>query len=273
MGIPPSRRARSPCGRPREAAFNGARGGLGGTGALGSPAHHLGRAPVVGGARRGPDPPLVSDGRGSHLTPPSTIAVDTGHAWVLIDYRTGRTELHATLPDNRSLRPTIRLKKQVHSWGTGETAAVLPRSHRRRLLWRLLCLPAVVMVAMVLFLGPRNGRLGRLVTLACLGRRLPPAPTGHVRAALDSIRYVSTCLPGRWACLEQSVATAFLITLTGRRAEWRHGLATDPVRLHAWLADGEGRPVGEGPDIGAYTPIHTTDGPGPPPRPDLENES
>ncbi|WP_435108676.1 lasso peptide biosynthesis B2 protein [Nocardiopsis synnemataformans] len=192
---------------------------------------------------------------------PSTIAVDTGHAWVLVDYRTGRTELRTTPPDGQRLCATVRLGKQVPSWGTGETAAVLPCPPRRRPLWLLLCLPAVTVTAAALLLGPRGGRLGRLVVLASLGRRLPPASNGRVRAALDAVRALSAYLPGRWACLEQSVATAFLLALTGRRAEWRHGLATDPVRLHAWVADRDGHPVGEGPDISAYTPIRTTDGP------------
>ncbi|WP_040698603.1 lasso peptide biosynthesis B2 protein [Nocardiopsis kunsanensis] len=201
---------------------------------------------------------------------PFMVVVDTGHAWFLINYRTGCTELRTCPPDYRRL-PTVRLTQQPHSWGTGETTAVLPPPGRSSLFWRLLCLPTFAVVTTALFLGTRRGRLGRLTALACSGRRLPPAPIPRVRAALDSVRSVSACLPGRWACLEQSVAVAFMLALTGRRAEWRHGLATDPIRLHAWIADCDGNPVGEGPDIGAYTPIHSTDGPGPVPGPTLEN--
>lgn len=199
-----------------------------------------------------------------------TVVVDTGYAWVLIDYRTGRTELHTSRPEVRYPGSIIRLGKQPLSWGTGETAAVLPPSTGRGLFWRLLCVPVFAVIAAALLLGPRSGRLGRLLTLACLGRRLPPASTGRVHRALGAVRSVSSCLPGRWACLEQSVATSLLLALTGTRAEWRHGLATDPVRLHAWITDSDGRPVGEGPDIDAYTPIHTTDGPGVVPGPTLE---
>ena len=201
---------------------------------------------------------------------PPTVVVDTGHAWVLIDYRTGRTELHTRSPEARYPGPTIRLAEQPLSWGTGETAAVLPPSTGRGLLGRLLCLPVLAVIAVALLLGPRRGRLSRLVALACLGRRLPPAPIDRVHKALDTVRSVSAYLPGRWACLEQSVATSLLLALTGRRAAWRHGLATDPGRLHAWITDSDGRPVGEGPDIDTYTPIHTTDGPAVVPGPTLE---
>lgn len=204
------------------------------------------------------------------MTRPATVAVDTGHAWVLIDYRTGRTELRVHPPEESLCRPIILLEEQSPSWGTDETAAVLPNTPSKGLFWRLLCLPVFVVIGVALALGPRSGRLERLVALACLGRRLPPAPISRVHAILDAVRSVSAHLPGRWACLEQSVATALLLALSGKRAEWRHGLATDPIRLHAWIADQEGHPVGEGPDIGAYTPIHTTDGPGSAPGHSLE---
>ncbi|WP_240801398.1 lasso peptide biosynthesis B2 protein [Streptomyces sp. A1136] len=46
--------------------------------------------------------------------------------------------------------------------------------------------------------------------------------------------------PARWACLEQSTAGTLLPDAAGRRAEWRHGIAADPVRLHAWIEDAAG---------------------------------
>lgn len=204
------------------------------------------------------------------MTRASVVTVDTGHAWVLVDYRTGLTELSTHPPAGDPCQPIVRLGDRPPSWGTSETAAVLPSEPGKGFVWRLLCMPVFAVVAVVLAIGPRNGRLGRLVALACLGRRLRPAPIDRVRSALDSVRAVSAYLPGRWACLEQSVATALLLALAGNRAEWRHGLATDPVRLHAWIADREGHPVGEGPDIGAYAPIYTTDGPSSTPEHILE---
>lgn len=204
------------------------------------------------------------------MTSAPMVAVDTGHAWVLIDYRTGHTELHVHQPEKNRRQVIVHLERPSPSWGTAETAAVLPSVSGEGLFWRMLCLPVFAVIAVVLAVGPRKGRLRRLVALACSGRQLRPAPIVRVRAALNAVRSVSAYLPGRWACLEQSVATALLLALSGKRAEWRHGLATDPVRLHAWIADSSGRPVDEGPDIDAYTSIHTTDGPGPVPGRILE---
>ncbi|MFI5616818.1 lasso peptide biosynthesis B2 protein [Streptomyces sp. NPDC051567] len=67
----------------------------------------------------------------------------------------------------------------------------------------------------------------------------------------------------RWACLEQSVAAALLLAVTGVRGEWRHGVAGDPVRLHAWIVDRNGCPVDEPPDTALYAVTYTPDGPGP----------
>lgn len=50
---------------------------------------------------------------------------------------------------------------------------------------------------------------------------------------------------------------------TGRRAEWRHGIALDPVRMHCWTAGPDGRPVDGPEDTGLYTVTCTPDGPGP----------
>ncbi|MGH3907812.1 MAG: lasso peptide biosynthesis B2 protein, partial [Pseudonocardiaceae bacterium] len=87
--------------------------------------------------------------------------------------------------------------------------------------------------------GARHGRFARC------GRALPPATERQVRHAVRAIRWASHVLPTRWVCLEQSTAAAVLLAAAGRRAEWRHGVATDPVRLHAWIADHTGAPVEE----------------------------
>lgn len=189
----------------------------------------------------------------------ATVVVDTGHAFVLIDYRTGRTELHASIPaEHRG--PVIRPVQRFRSWGTEETSAVLSPKPKGGLGWRLLCLPAIAVTALMLYIGPHSSRMRRLIALACLGRALPPARTHHACAAVAAVRAISAYLPGRWACLEQSVAAAFLLALAGRRAEWRHGVASDPVRLHAWIIGPDGSPVGEGPDIDAFTPVLTPEG-------------
>lgn len=56
----------------------------------------------------------------------SVVAIDTGHAWVLVDYRTGRTELSVHRPEHDRCRVIVRSEQWSSSWGTGETAAVLP---------------------------------------------------------------------------------------------------------------------------------------------------
>jgi hypothetical protein len=38
-------------------------------------------------------------------------------------------------------------------------------------------------------------------------------------------------VPARIACLEESVAAMVALALAGRQADWRHGIASDPVRM------------------------------------------
>jgi hypothetical protein len=52
------------------------------------------------------------------------------------------------------------------------------------------------------------------------------------------------------------------LSLAGRRADWRHGIASDPVRMHAWIEAG-GQPVGEPASTRAYTPLIRLPQPGP----------
>ncbi|MFI7103537.1 lasso peptide biosynthesis B2 protein [Streptomyces sp. NPDC050161] len=91
--------------------------------------------------------------------------------------------------------------------------------------------------------GSERGRLSCLVRLGCCGRHLSPAT--HVQAvyAVRAVRWAARMVPARWAYLKQSAAAALLLASAGRRAEWRHGVATDPVRLHAWITDQQDRPV------------------------------
>jgi len=133
------------------------------------------------------------------------------------------------------------------------------------LAWRLGAIPALAVTAAVAALGPRTGRFRRLVALATLGRHLRPAENTRAHNAVRAIRWASRVIPARWACLEQSTAAALLLAATGRRAEWRHGVSTDPVRLHAWVATSDGRPVEEPEDTSLYTVTYTPNGPGPTP--------
>ncbi|WP_330239171.1 lasso peptide biosynthesis B2 protein [Streptomyces sp. NBC_00525] len=73
-------------------------------------------------------------------------------------------------------------------------------------------------------------------------------------------------VPAWIACLEGSTAASLLLAASGRGSAWRHGVAADPIRLHAWIRDEHGRPVEEPRHTGDYTPINTATPPGAEPR-------
>ena len=56
------------------------------------------------------------------------------------------------------------------------------------------------------------------------------------RCFLDCVRVIGRVSPFRTVCLEETVAAMLALAMTGRRAGWCHGIAADPIRLHAWLA-------------------------------------
>ncbi|WP_424639255.1 lasso peptide biosynthesis B2 protein [Embleya sp. AB8] len=131
--------------------------------------------------------------------------------------------------------------------------------------WRIGAAVAVVATAGTLALGRRRYRFRRLVRLACCGRALRPASERQARYAVWAARRAARLMPTRWACMEESTSAALLLALARRRAEWRHGVALDPVRLHAWIAGPDGRPIEEPESTSLYTATYTTDGPGPVP--------
>jgi len=61
--------------------------------------------------------------------------------------------------------------------------------------------------------------------------------------------------------MEESTSAAVLLVLTRRRAEWQHGVAVDPARLHAWINDPDGNAVEEPADTALYSATYTPDGP------------
>ncbi|MEU9745846.1 lasso peptide biosynthesis B2 protein [Streptomyces niveus] len=194
----------------------------------------------------------------------TTVAALTEHACVLIDYATGHTELRPASEASADLGATVvRLPVAALSWGTVEQSAVLPDPVSIPLRWRVGAVPVVLVTAAVWAACPRQGRFSRLVRLACAGRDLAPATGGQAHYAVCAVRWAARMMPMRWACMEESTAAALLLTVARRRAEWRHGVAVDPVRLHAWIADPRGAPVEEPADTALYTPTYTPDGPGP----------
>ncbi|MGW8944232.1 lasso peptide biosynthesis B2 protein [Streptomyces koyangensis] len=189
--------------------------------------------------------------------PPGRVWVSTGHAHIEVNYADGRVLLHppsvAVPPD---AVPQVRAVTSP-SWGTSELDAVLPPAPQAPWHWKAAALPATVATAAVLLCGRRHRRLARLARLTAIGHRLPAADTVQATHAVRAARWAARLLPVRWACLEESVTAALALAVAGRGAHWRHGVATDPVRLHAWLASPDGTPVEEPPSTGAYTITHT----------------
>ncbi|MCZ0994333.1 lasso peptide biosynthesis B2 protein [Streptomyces noursei] len=188
----------------------------------------------------------------------------TDHSCVIVNYRTGRTELRRLTAHVGEAGVVVRHGAAAPSWGTVEVPAVLPTPGPVPTRWWLAAMPVLIATVAVRVIGPKQGRFRRLVRLGCCGSGLPPATKVQAVHAVRAVRRASRLVPARWACLEQSAAVALLLASAGRRAEWRHGFAADPVRLHAWIADQEGRPVEEPAETSLYTPIYTPDGPGSP---------
>ncbi|MFJ6573136.1 lasso peptide biosynthesis B2 protein [Streptomyces sp. NPDC091292] len=156
----------------------------------------------------------------------------------------------------------VDLPETVLTWGTVEQSAAPPEPAPIPMRWRIVAVPVVLATAAAWAAGRRRNRFSRLVRLACWGRDFPPATAAQARYAVRAVRWAAQLLPMRWACLENSTAAALVLTVVRRRAEWRHGVALDPVRLHAWITGPDGAPVEEPADTVLYTPTYTPDGPG-----------
>ncbi|MFI1253255.1 lasso peptide biosynthesis B2 protein [Streptomyces netropsis] len=200
---------------------------------------------------------------------PSSVAVVFPAVAVVVNYATGRAHLRPVLAGKTDFPGdtlVIHHSHEAPSWGTVEVGATLAPPPYAPLAWRLVALPALLATAAVGAAGPHGRKFHRLVRLASIGRSLPQAPETQVRDAVRAVRWAARLMPARWACLEQSTAGALLLAASGRRAEWRHGIATDPVRLHAWIEDAAGQPVEEPADTSLYVVTYTPDGPGPKPK-------
>jgi hypothetical protein len=149
----------------------------------------------------------------------------------------------------------VHLDDAATSWGTQETAAALPAIGHAPWRWRLAALPAVLLVLLARDLSHQH-RFARLLWLTCLGEQLPLASDQQARHAVRAIRHAARLIPARVACLEESVAATVLLAAAGKRTRWCHGIATDPVRLHAWVAGRNGDPIEEPSSTARYTVIN-----------------
>jgi hypothetical protein len=151
--------------------------------------------------------------------------------------------------------PPVCIGDAVASWGTQEVLAYLPAPAPSPWRWRLTAVPVVLAMLAVKHAGNPARAFHRLVRLSRAGSFLPAASTESVRRAVRAVRWATRLVPARVACLEESVAAMLLLAATGKRGRWRHGIATDPIRLHAWLVDPDDVPVEEPTETAHYTTI------------------
>lgn len=84
-----------------------------------------------------------------------------------------------------------------------------------------------------------------------------PASPAEASEAVLAVRRTAWHTPVRTACLEESASATFLLAARRLSVVWCHGIAADPVRLHAWVQTVDGGPVAEPPSTRAYTPALT----------------
>lgn len=142
------------------------------------------------------------------------------------------------------------------SWGTSEVTAGITAPGRTRFTTSVLAGLALASVLLARDAGRRSRSFARIIALLAAAARRPrrQAEPADVEHALHCIRNVASVLPFRVACLEETAAAVLVLALTGRRAGWCHGVAADPIRLHAWIQL-DGRPIAEPASTARYTPL------------------
>lgn len=142
------------------------------------------------------------------------------------------------------------------SWGSAEHPAGLAHATGR---FSTAAATALVATSFIQRAGPRARAMNRLVsalrTSAASTRR--SASLAEAADAVLAVRRTAWHAPVRTACLEESAAAAFLLATRRLSIVWCHGIAADPVRLHAWVQTVDGDTVAEPPSTLAYTPALT----------------
>lgn len=224
--------------------------------------------------------------------PPHVRAVDFGHVLVLIDYRTGCVRCllpaaaiswHTAARTGRSdsARPAlahqlvalgllapapvaapwsapVKAGPAPASWGSAEHPAGTlhpPRMPLTATLGAAVCLSAV-------FAASRLGGMRRVINLLSTAASTcrDAATPAQADAAVLAVRRAGWYSPGRTACLEESAAAVLLLAGRRRAVRWCHGVASDPVRLHAWVQTEDGAHAAEPPSTRAYHPVLTIGG-------------
>lgn len=228
--------------------------------------------------------------------PPHVAAADLGPALVLVDYRSGG--VHSLLAPADSwwrrmagtghadaecphlldrlltagllvptTRPTpwpepVTTPPTPASWGSAEHLAGLVPPVPASAIATMSAAAALGVVVAVKSAGPAQRAMRRVMTLIRLSstRARQPAPLSQIQGAVCAVRYAASVLPVRAACLEESAAVVVLLAIRGLGVTWCHGIAGDPVRLHAWVQTEYGLPVAEPESTNAYTPLTTITG-------------
>lgn len=152
--------------------------------------------------------------------------------------------------------PVPKTVPTAPSWGTSEVAAGITPPGRTRFATTVLAGLALASVLVARDVGRRSRSFARIIALLTAVARWPRrgADPAVIEDALHCVRNVASVLPFRVACLEETAAAMLVLASTGRRAGWCHGVAADPIRLHAWIAL-DGQPVAEPASTARYTPL------------------
>ena len=191
---------------------------------------------------------------------PAVIAADTGCLLLVLHTQTGQVRALAGAARSSwsppaGSPPVVRVDHAPASWGTDETPACLEPIPATPARWLPCALLAVLATLAVRHLGRREHAFARVTALASAATRVGRAATvADAESALRAVRRVARCIPAKVACFEESASAAVALALSGRHAGWRHGIASDPVRMHAWI-EVDGQPVGEPPSTSRYTPL------------------
>ncbi|MEU6488441.1 lasso peptide biosynthesis B2 protein [Streptomyces sp. NPDC046887] len=173
--------------------------------------------------------------------------MDFGHVRVVIDYDTGRVRCLIPAEPGPSTPPKA-------SWGSTEHPAGLtvPRGT-----WSSTAAAALAGVLAVKAAGKRESAMRRITDAlrTATSTTTHPATPEQAERAVLTVRRVAWFSPARTACLEESAAAVLLLALRRRSVVWCHGVAPDPVRLHAWVQTGDGIPAAEPPSTLLYTPV------------------
>ncbi|MFE3553763.1 lasso peptide biosynthesis B2 protein [Streptomyces sp. NPDC059193] len=176
-------------------------------------------------------------------------SVDFGHVQVVIDYATGRVRCLIPAEPEPTTAPTA-------SWGSAEHPAGLTVPGGA---WCPAAAAALAAVLIIKAAGNRGTAMKRLIGTIrnAASATTRPATREQATASVHAVRRAAWYSPARTGCLEESAAVALLLAMRRRSVIWCHGVAPDPVRLHAWIMTHDGTAAAEPPSTSAYTPVLT----------------